>query len=101
MNAVSARLTLSSLILSLALALALAFAGAAHASPPQSKPTLPSFDEIDKDKDGIVTLPEIMVYPDNVAKILKSCDADHDSKLTRDEYASCKAVTDQAAKPAK
>ena len=95
MNAVSARLAFSSLILSLG------FAGMAFASPPQSKPTLPSFDEIDKDKDGIVTLPEIMVYPDNVAKILKSCDADHDSKLTRDEYASCKAVTDQAAKPAK
>jgi len=94
MNAVSARLTLSSFLF-------LAFAGTAFASPPQSKPTLPSFDEIDKDKDGIVTLPEIMVYPDNVAKILKSCDADHDSKLTRDEYASCKAVTDQAAKPAK
>ena len=95
MNAVSARLTLSSLILSLA------FAGMAFASPPQSKPTLPSFDEIDKDKDGIVTLPEIMVYPDNIATILKSCDANHDSKLTRDEYASCKAVTDQAPKPAK
>ncbi|PTR34818.1 hypothetical protein C8J98_10175 [Luteibacter sp. OK325] len=95
MNAVSARLALTSLILSLV------FAGMAFASPPQSKPTLPSFDEIDKDKDGIVTLPEIMVYPDNVAKILKSCDADHDSRLTRDEYASCKAVTDQAAKPAK
>jgi len=95
MNAVSARLALSSLILSLG------FVGMAFASPPQSKPALPSFDEIDKDKDGIVTLPEIMVYPDNVAKILKSCDADHDSKLTRDEYASCKAVTDQAAKPAK
>jgi hypothetical protein len=95
MNAVSARLALSSLIFSLG------FAGMALASAPQSKPTLPSFDEIDKNKDGIVTLPEIMVYPDNVAKILKSCDADHDSRLTRDEYASCKAVTDQAAKPAK
>lgn len=56
---------------------------------------------MDKDNDGIVTLPEIMVYPDPVATIVKSCDADHDSKLTREEYASCEAVSKREASPAK
>lgn len=95
MNVLNARLVLLTAVLSLGAA------SAAMATPPQTSGALPSFDEIDKDKDGIVTLPEIMVYPDPVATILKSCDADKDSKLTREEYASCKAVAGQTAKPAK
>jgi hypothetical protein len=94
MNVVNARLSLLVVILSLGMA-------SAFASPQQKTATLPSFDEMDKDKDGIVTLQEIMVYPDPVATAVKSCDANHDSKVTRDEYASCKAVTDQAKTLAK
>lgn len=95
MNVVNARLAFLAVVLSLGVS------GAALASPPQKTGALPSFDEMDKDKDGIVTLSEIMVYPDPIATIVKSCDADHDSKLTRDEYASCKAVSERATKPAK
>ncbi len=97
MNVVNARLSLFAVIL----ALGFASAASGFASSPQKAATLPTFDEMDKDMDGIVTLPEIMVYPDPVATVVKSCDANHDSKLTREEYASCKAVTDQAKALAK
>jgi len=97
MNVVDTRLALFAALLSLAVA------SSAFASPPlpQKTAALPTFDEMDKDKDGIVTLTEIMVYPDPVAKVVKSCDGDHDEKLTREEYASCKAAADYPVKPAK
>ncbi|HXO99115.1 MAG TPA: hypothetical protein VN813_01370 [Luteibacter sp.] len=94
MHIVNARLSLFAIILSLGIA------GPALAAPPQKAAALPSFEEMDKDNDGIVTLPEIMVYPDPIASIVKSCDADNDSKLTRAEYASCEAVTKPSRKPA-
>ena len=60
----------------------------ALASPPADTP-LPSFTQLDKDKDGIVTLSEIDVYPPGVAARLHHCDTNKDHKLSQQEYAPC------------
>lgn len=80
------RIAFHSVLLSLALTTA-AFAGTAPKAAPMSP--LPAFNELDKDKDGIVTLHEVDVYPDALAARLRKCDADKDQKISRDEYAKC------------
>lgn len=52
---------------------------------------LPTFEKLDANHDGVVTLPEIEVYPDEVVAHMKHCDANKDEKLTRAEYEGCKA----------
>ncbi|MGE8232045.1 MAG: hypothetical protein ACN6OR_01585 [Stenotrophomonas sp.] len=64
----------------------------ALAAPPADT-TLPSYTELDKDKDGIVTLSEIDVYPPGVAARLQHCDSNKDHKLSQREYAQCTAST--------
>ena len=53
--------------------------------------TLPSYTQLDKDNDGIVTLPEMDVYPPGVAARLHHCDSNKDHKLSQQEYARCTA----------
>ncbi len=65
-------------------------AGNAAAAPTAKAPaSLPAFETLDKDKDGIVTLHEVNVYPDAIAARLRKCDADKDMRISRDEYAKC------------
>ena len=71
----------------------------ALASPPADTP-LPSFTQLDKDKDGIVTLSEIDVYPPGVAARLHHCDSNKDKQVSRQEYAQCSAAAHSHA-PAK
>lgn len=62
----------------------------AQAAPPADT-SLPSYTQLDKDKDGIVTLSEIDVYPPGVAARLHHCDSNKDHKLSQQEYAQCTA----------
>lgn len=64
-------------------------ANAAAAPTARAPAPLPAFEALDKDKDGIVTLPEVNVYPDAIAARLRKCDADKDMRISRDEYAKC------------
>lgn len=64
-------------------------ANAAAAPTAKAPAPLPAFETLDKDKDGIVTLHEVDVYPDAIAARLRKCDADKDLKISRDEYARC------------
>lgn len=60
----------------------------ALAAPPAGT-ILPSYTELDKDKDGIVTLSEIDVYPPGVAERLHHCDSNKDKQVSRQEYVQC------------
>jgi len=51
---------------------------------------LPAYEQLDANKDGIVTLPEVEVYSPALASRIRHCDANADGKLTRAEYAACK-----------
>lgn len=103
------------LVATLALALC---AGTALAAPPApgaaaTRPApaaarnakLPAYGTLDTNRDGIVTLPEVDVYSRPLAASVRHCDADHNDKLSRDEYAACKphdaAVALHDAQPAK
>lgn len=88
----SAQIILTAVLLSGGYSLALA------AAPADT--TLPSYTELDKDKDGIVTLSEIDVYPPGVAARLHHCDSNKDKQVTRQEYAQCSAAA-HAHAPAK
>ncbi len=82
----------------LPLLLVAAMAGTAAAAPAAKAPApLPAFDDVDKDKDGIVTLHEVDVYPDAIAARLRKCDADKDTNISRDEYARCEHAAHAAA----
>lgn len=52
--------------------------------------TLPRYESLDRDNDGVVTLPEVTVRAPELAKRIAHCDADRDSRLSRAEYAACK-----------
>lgn len=81
---------LPSLPLFLAAAVIAGVAGTAAAADKQvPPPPLPGYEAIDKDKDGIVTLGEIDVYPPAIAARLRKCDTDKDKTLSREEYARC------------
>ena len=77
----SAQMILTAVLLAGGYSLALAAAPAEAA--------LPSYTALDKDKDGIVTLSEIDVYPPGVAARLHHCDTNKDHKLSQQEYAQC------------
>lgn len=72
--------------------LACAALAASAAETPQTEgggTDLPSYEALDTDRNGTVTLPEIVVHGPELTRRLKACDADHDEKLTRAEYAAC------------
>ena len=73
-------------------ALALTAFAASAADPPAPTDTqaLPLYETLDANRDGIVTLPEIVVHAPSLAERIKHCDIDRDDKLTREEYAACK-----------
>jgi hypothetical protein len=60
--------------------------------PAAAAATLPSYESLDSNGDGVVTLPEVTVRAPELAKRIAHCDADRDSKLSREEYAACKPV---------
>ena len=77
----SAQMILTAVLLSGGYSLALA------AAPADT--TLPSYTALDKDKDGIVTLSEIDVYPPGIAARLHHCDSNKDKQVSQQEYAQC------------
>ncbi|AEM51497.1 hypothetical protein [Stenotrophomonas maltophilia] len=54
---------------------------------------IPSYESLDKDKDGIVTLAEVDAVAPDWAERLHACDTDRDQKLTRGEYDVCKQTS--------
>ncbi|QQP95485.1 hypothetical protein [Lysobacter enzymogenes] len=65
----------------------------AFAAPPKPAPqpaALPSYESLDSNGDGVVTLPEVTVRAPELAKRIVHCDADRDRRLSREEYAACK-----------
>lgn len=84
----------------LVLTLAVAAGGVQAATPTvdtADADTLPPYDRLDVDHDGIVTLPEIVVTAPAMAERIRHCDTDHDEKISRDEYAACKPRAKPAA----
>ncbi|HDS1578003.1 hypothetical protein [uncultured Stenotrophomonas sp.] len=57
---------------------------------------IPSYESLDKDKDGIVTLAEVDAVAPDWAERLHACDTDRDQKLSRGEYDVCKQTTSKA-----
>lgn len=51
---------------------------------------LPDYDALDQNKDGIVTLPEVVAVAPQWAERVRHCDANGDQQLSREEYAACK-----------
>ncbi|WP_305805199.1 hypothetical protein [Stenotrophomonas sp. YIM B06876] len=73
----------------------------AIAAPPDTvlyRVPLPAYNEMDKDKNGVVTLPEIDVYPPEIAARLRQCDTNKDLKLSREEYDRCEMAAHHPAK---
>ncbi|MCE3001623.1 MAG: hypothetical protein LW860_02815 [Xanthomonadaceae bacterium] len=65
-------------------------AAPAPAQPPAARPEpLPSYEALDANRDGIVTLPEIDVYSRPLAREVQHCDHDNDRTMTREEHAAC------------
>ena len=73
---------------------------AADATPHDAGKDLPSFETLDADHNGIITLPEITVHPPAMAAHLKRCDTNHDQQLTHDEYDTCVAGHAAGKRPA-
>lgn len=59
----------------------------ANAGPPSD--AVPSYEELDANKDGIVTLPEVVVHNPALAKRIAHCDSDNNKVLSRKELAAC------------
>lgn len=73
---------------------------AALADPPtQTAATddLPSYEQLDADHDGIVTLPEVVVHYPQFSKRIARCDSNGDKTLSREEYAACRKTRPAAA----
>jgi hypothetical protein len=58
----------------------------------------PSYESLDTNKDGVVTLPEVVVKAPDLAPRIRHCDLDHNSTLSRAEYAACKPVAVEKSK---
>lgn len=91
-------------------AFALGSCGAFAAPPPPAPASaagatdLPAYDALDADKDGIVTLPEVVVYSPSLAARIAHCDSNGDKRLSKKEYAACRpkpAAEPKAAAPAR
>ena len=54
---------------------------------------IPSYESLDKDKDGIVTLAEVDAVAPDWAERLHACDTDRDKKLSPGEYDVCKQTS--------
>ncbi|MFK3649453.1 hypothetical protein ACI2IY_13615 [Lysobacter enzymogenes] len=74
----------------LALSVLPAFAAPPKPAPPPAAAALPSYESLDSNGDGVVTLPEVTVRAPELAKRIVHCDADRDRRLSREEYAACK-----------
>lgn len=72
-------------------------APSAHPSP--AADNLPSFEAVDSDHSGTITMPELRVYPSRIERRIRSCDRNKDNVLTRKEYAACLRVGDPPRKP--
>lgn len=59
----------------------------AGAGPPSD--TVPAYEELDANKDGIVTLPEVVVHNPALARRIAHCDSDNNKVLSRKELAAC------------
>ncbi len=57
--------------------------------PAASKNALPSYEQLDANNDGIVTLPEVEVHNPELAHRIAHCDTNGDNKLSREEYGKC------------
>lgn len=81
-------------------ALTLACLSATAAPKTMASPTtsLPAFEEIDRDGNGVVTMPEVDVYPDEIAARLRKCDLDRDMQVTPQEYVQCEQDAHKTAK---
>lgn len=79
-------LALYPLLAAMALSFGPVFVAAAASKAPEP---LPTYEQLDKDKDGIVTMSEVDVYPPGVAARLHRCNTDKDQQLSREEYARC------------
>lgn len=82
-----------------AFALLTASAAALADPPAQTAATddLPSYEQLDADHDGIVTLPEVVVHYPEFAKRIARCDSNGDKTLSREEYAACRKARPAAA----
>lgn len=58
----------------------------------------PSYEALDSNQDGVVTLPEVVVKAPVLAARIRHCDLDHDSALSRAEYAACKPAAVEKTK---
>ncbi|MBW8811640.1 MAG: hypothetical protein JF591_23080 [Lysobacter sp.] len=58
----------------------------------------PSYESLDSNKDGVVTLPEVVVKAPDLAARIRHCDLDHNSALSRAEYAACKPAAAEKTK---
>lgn len=82
----------------------IAFAGLQAAMPAQAavakaaEAVKPSYESLDSNKDGVVTLPEVVVTAPDLASRIRHCDLDHDSALSRAEYAACKPAAAEKSK---
>ena len=99
--------TRSASIIATAALVAIAFVSfGAFAAPPEDGATsapdadaLPPYDSLDANKDGIVTLPEVVVYSPSLAARITHCDTNGDKHLSREEYAACHPKTSAPSKP--
>ncbi|SDY82322.1 hypothetical protein SAMN04487939_106266 [Lysobacter sp. yr284] len=66
------------------------WAAAPKPAPPSAATALPSYESLDGNGDGVVTLPEVTVRAPELAKRIVHCDGDRDRRLSRKEYAACK-----------
>ncbi|MBH1430721.1 hypothetical protein I5U42_05305 [Stenotrophomonas maltophilia] len=54
---------------------------------------IPSYESLDKDNDGIVTLAEVDAVAPDWAERLHACDTDRNKTLSRGEYDVCKQTS--------
>lgn len=82
----------------------IAFAGLQAVMPAQAavakaaEAAKPSYESLDANKDGVVTLPEVVVKAPDLASRIRHCDLDHNSALSRAEYAACKPAAAERSK---
>ncbi len=89
----------ASAVLAASLLISTRLVAATPADPSPAANGLPSFEAVDSNHSGIITIPELKVYPSKVERRIRSCDRNKDNVLTRKEYAACVRVGDPPSKP--